>query len=85
MNLSYFYHLLRYRETPNKKEDDILQKNFGIRMVDLQDGYVADESINVIKSEFGNDAQLTTSNFHNKSDKEKIQKDKQLQDMGLFI
>ena len=83
--MSYFYHLLRYRETPNEKEDDILQKNFGIRMVDLQDGYVADESINVIKSEFGNDAQLTTSNFHNKSDKEKIQKDKQLQDMGVFI
>ena len=75
----------RYKEAPSKEDDDVLDKHFGIRWNELQDGFVADDSIDAIKTEFGNDAKFTPSNFHNKSENEKILKDRQQQDLGLFI
>ena len=75
----------RYKEAPSKEDDDVLEKQFGLRWSKLQDGFVADDSIDTIKREFGNDAKFTPSNFHNKSENEKIFKDRQQQDLGLFI
>ena len=54
-------------------------------MVDLHDGHVADDSIAVIRNEFGKDAIFTRSDFHNKSKCEKKEKDKELQEFGAFI
>ena len=81
----FFCILNRYKEVPNLVEEDLMEKRFGVRWNELQDGFVADDSIDAIKKEFGEDAKFTPSNFHNKSKKEKILKDKQQQDLGLFI
>ena len=75
----------RYKQSPNSEELVILEQKFGIGWDELKDGFVADESIYVIREAFGNDAKFTPSNFHNKSDTEKLLKDQQQQDLGLFI
>ena len=60
-------------------------KKFGFRIADLQNGFVGDEAKNVIYDEFGKDVTFSLSNFHNKTETEKTQKDEQLQELGLHI
>ena len=74
----------RYKQSPNSEELVILEQKFGIGWDELKDGFVADESIYVIREAFGNDAKFTPSNFHNKSDTEKLLKDKQQQSKFLY-
>ena len=54
-------------------------------MDELQDGNVSNEAMGVIHAKFGKDAVFTPSDFHSKSQNEKTMKDKELQELGLFI
>ena len=54
-------------------------------MGDLQDGHVREEAIDAIHGEFGKDAIFTSSNFHNKSESEKLKKNREQQELGIFI
>ena len=55
----YAIYFSRYKEFPNDEEEDTLQKRFGIRLSELQDGHLGDEAIDIIQAEFGTDAKLT--------------------------
>jgi len=75
----------RYQDNPTPVQNEELYKNFGFRMENLQDGFVAKESVTAIQNAFGDDAKLWKGSFHNKSEKEKEIKDKELHELGLFV
>ena len=49
----------RYKETPGEAEEVLLKDKFGITTNDFRDGHIADESMNIIFTEFSNEAKLT--------------------------
>ena len=79
------YSVNRYKETPNPEEEEKLLNKYGFRFGDLKDGQVADEAIIAIHDEFGKNALFASSDFHNMTDAQKLQKDKELHELGLFI
>ena len=79
------YSVNRYKETLNREEEEKLHKKYGFRICDLKDGQVADEAIIAIHNEFGKNAVFASSDFHNMTDAQKLQKDKELHEQGLFI
>ena len=62
-----------------------MQKKFGFRIRELQNGFVGEEAKTIISNEFGEDIAFSPSNFHNKSETEKTKKDKMLQELGLHV
>ena len=79
------YSVNRYKETPNPEQEEKLLNKYGFRFGDLKDGQVADEAIIAIHNEFGQNAVFASSDFHNMTDAQKLQKDKELHVLGLFI
>ena len=79
------YSVNRYKEPLNREEEEKLFKKYGFRICDLKDGQVADEAIIAIHNEFGKNAVFASSDFHNMTDAQKLQKDKELHEQGLFI
>ena len=77
--------LFRFKETPNDVEDDVLFQSFGFRMADLKDGHVADEAIQDAHNEYGKYAKFSPSGFYNTSDSEKVEKARQLEELGLKV
>ena len=49
----------RYKETPSEAEEVLLKDKFGVTTTDFQDGHIADESMNIIFTEFSKEAKLT--------------------------
>ena len=76
---------IRYHEKPSTTQDEELHRKFEIRMDELEDGFVGKDSVVAIKNVYGDDANLWKGSFHNKSKEEKEKKDKELQEMGLFV
>ena len=76
---------LRYKDTPNDVEEETLHQKFGFRIVDLRNGQVGSEAIDVIQNEFGKDANIWRGNLHNKSEDEKLKKVKELQKLGHYV
>ena len=54
-------------------------------MEELEDGFVGKDSLVAIENAFGDDANLWKGSFYNKSKEEKEKKDKELQEMRLFV
>ena len=60
-------------------------RQFGFRVTSLKNAAVGSEARVAIHNEFGKDVRFTSSDFHGKSEKEKIAMDKEQQKMGQQI
>ena len=60
-------------------------KRFGFSITDLQNCFVGKEAKPAAHNKFGNDVAFTSSDFHGKSENEKMAKDKEEQESGFQI
>ena len=80
-----FVYIGRYKDDPTNIDEVELERAFGFKIADLRNKKIADEAKKEINTKHGKSANFWKGTFYNKTDSEKEELEKGLENTGAFV
>ena len=79
------YIFCRYKDDPTNIDEVELERSFGFKIADLRNKKIADAAKKEIDTKHGNSTTFWKGTFYNKTDSEKKELEKGLENTGAFV
>ena len=83
--VTIFVYFCRYKDDPTNIDEVELERAFGFKIADLRNKKIADAAKKEIDTKHGKSATFWKGTFYNKTDLEKKELQKGLEDTGTFV